>query len=129
MRGSRVWNGSSPGTPAATPPTPIFSLTPDPPTLTRQGADVGTQYRSAIFAGSPQQEQSARELVAELNAEQVFDAPIVTEIVPLREWYPAEAYHRDYYDRNRAQPYCQLVITPKLAKLRKQLGNAPEAAE
>jgi len=107
----------------------IFFLIHDPTTLNRQGADVGTQYRSAIFAGSPQQEQSARELVAELNAEQVFDAPIVTEIVPLREWYPAEAYHRDYYDRNRAQPYCQLVITPKLAKLRKQLGNATEAAE
>lgn len=96
----------------------IFFTIHDPTTLNRQGADVGTQYRSAIFYHSPAQAQEARELVAELEAAQLFAAPIVTEIVPLRQWYPAERYHHAYFARNATQPYCQAVIAPKLAKLR-----------
>ena len=96
----------------------IFFTIHDPTTLNRQGADVGTQYRSAIFHHTPEQAREARALVAELEAAGVFDAPIVTEIVPLREWYPAERYHREYFERNAGQPYCQVVIAPKLEKLR-----------
>lgn len=99
----------------------IFFAIHDPTTLNRQGADVGSQYRSAIYHESPAQEQAAREAVAELTREQVFDAPIVTEILPLAAWYPAEAYHREYYERNPEQAYCRLVIAPKLAKLRQKL--------
>lgn len=99
----------------------IFFAIHDPTTLNRQGADVGSQYRSAIYHESPAQEQAAREAVAELTREQVFAAPIVTEILPLAAWYPAEAYHRDYYERNPEQAYCRLVIAPKLAKLRQKL--------
>lgn len=96
----------------------IFFTIHDPTTLNRQGADVGTQYRSAIFHHSPEQAREARALVAELEAAGVFDAPIVTEILPLREWYPAERYHHEYFERNAGQPYCQVVIAPKLEKLR-----------
>jgi len=96
----------------------IFFAIHDPTTLDRQGADVGTQYRSAIYYAAPEQERAAREAVAKFTAEGVFDAPIVTELAPLGEWYPAESYHRDYYQRNPDQAYCRLVIAPKLAKLR-----------
>lgn len=96
----------------------IFFTIHDPTTLNRQGADVGTQYRSAIFHHSPDQAAEARALVAELETARLFDAPIVTEIEPLREWYPAERYHHEYFERNTNQPYCQVVIAPKLEKLR-----------
>jgi peptide-methionine (S)-S-oxide reductase len=101
----------------------IFFAIHDPTTLNRQGADVGTQYRSAIYFTAPEQEQAARAAVAALSSEHVFDAPIVTEILPLAAWYPAEAYHRDYYERNPEQAYCRMVIAPKLAKLRQRLGQ------
>lgn len=101
----------------------IFFAFHDPTTLNRQGGDVGTQYRSAIFYADPEQERTAREKIAELEAERVFDEPIVTELAPLAAWYPAEPYHRDYYERNPEQAYCRVVIAPKLAKLRKLLEH------
>ncbi len=98
----------------------VFFLIHDPTTLNRQGGDVGTQYRSAIFYHSPQQQQEAEAVIAELAAGKVWDDPIVTEVVPLEAFYPAEEYHRDYFRRNPGQAYCRTVIAPKVAKLRKQ---------
>jgi len=96
----------------------VFFTIHDPTTLNQQGADVGTQYRSAIFYDSPEQERVARDVIAQLEATHVWDDPIVTEVVPLDVFYPAESYHRDYYNRNQNQPYCRAVIAPKVAKLR-----------
>jgi peptide-methionine (S)-S-oxide reductase len=96
----------------------LFSIH-DPTTLNRQGNDVGTQYRSVIFFHSPEQEEAARSVIAELEREQVFDNPVVTEVLPYPVFYPAEEYHRDYYNRNSSQPYCQAVVAPKVAKVRK----------
>jgi peptide-methionine (S)-S-oxide reductase len=98
----------------------VFFTIHDPTTLNRQGGDVGTQYRSAIFYHSPQQQRDAKAVIAELEAERVWDDPIVTEVVPLEAFYPAEEYHRDYFRRNPGQGYCRTVIAPKVAKLRKQ---------
>jgi peptide-methionine (S)-S-oxide reductase len=98
----------------------IFFAIHDPTTPNRQGADVGTQYRSAIYYGSPEQKATAEALMAELEAEKVWDDPIVTEVAELETFYPAEDYHRDYYARNSGQPYCQVVISPKVAKLREK---------
>lgn len=91
----------------------------DPTTLNRQGNDVGTQYRSVVFYHSPEQQQAVKEMIAELERERVYDAPIVTEVLPLPEFYPAEAYHQDYYNRNQNQPYCATVVASKVAKVRK----------
>jgi peptide-methionine (S)-S-oxide reductase len=91
----------------------------DPTTLNRQGADVGTQYRSAIFYHTPEQKQQAEAMIARLNEEKVWDRPIVTEIVPLASFYPAEEYHQGYYRSNPGQAYCQAVVGPKVAKMRK----------
>ncbi len=96
----------------------VFFTLHDPTTLNRQGPDVGSQYRSAIFYHNEQQRAIAEEVIAELSAAGVWDAPIVTEVTPLREFYSAEDYHRDYYRRNPNQRYCAVVIEPKLAKLR-----------
>jgi len=96
----------------------------DPTTLNRQGADIGTQYRSAIFVHSPEQERTAREVIASLDAQHMWDAPIVTEVVPLRAFYPAEAYHQSYYRQNPERSYCQATIAPKVAKLRQQYAAA-----
>jgi peptide-methionine (S)-S-oxide reductase len=96
----------------------LFFAFHDPTTLNRQGHDEGTQYRSAIFFSSPEQERTAREVIARLTAEQVFDDPIVTEVAPLTTFYPAEDYHQGYYRENPDQPYCRATIPPKLAKLR-----------
>lgn len=96
----------------------VFFAIHDPTTLNRQGADVGTQYRSIILTHSREQDRIAREVIRELAP--LFDAPIVTEVSPLERFYPAEAYHQEYYRRNPAQPYCQMVIAPKVAKFRKQ---------
>ncbi|MDE1858407.1 MAG: peptide-methionine (S)-S-oxide reductase MsrA [Thaumarchaeota archaeon] len=108
----------------------LFS-THDPTTLNRQGADVGTQYRSVVFYGDGSQKDEAEKIIRELTDEKVFRNPIVTEVAPLKEFYPAEDYHRDYYKRNTMQPYCQAVIAPKLAKFRAQwktkLKGAPTA--
>ncbi len=98
----------------------VFFTIHDPTTLNRQGADVGTQYRSAIYHHSPEQKAAAEEIIAEMTAAKLWDDPIVTEVTPLAEFYPAEEYHRDYFQRNPAQPYCQMVIAPKVAKSRKQ---------
>jgi peptide-methionine (S)-S-oxide reductase len=98
----------------------VFFTIHDPTTLNRQGADVGTQYRSAIFYHSPEQKQVAEAVIAELNAAKLWDAPIVTEVMPLEAFYPAEEYHREYYRLNPYQPYCRAVIAPKVAKFRKQ---------
>ena len=97
----------------------VFFTIHDPTTLNRQGADSGTQYRSAIFFESPEQERSARKKIAELEAEHTWDDPIVTEVVPLNEFYPAENYHDNYFARNQSNPYCAAVIAPKVAKARK----------
>lgn len=96
----------------------LFFAFHDPTTPDRQGADVGSQYRSAIFYHTPEQERVAREVIAGLERDQVFPDPIVTQVVPLREWYPAEGYHQNYYRRNPDRMYCRAVIAPKVAKLR-----------
>jgi len=96
----------------------VFFTIHDPTTLNRQGADVGTQYRSAIYYGSPEQRETAESVIAELTEQRLWDAPIVTEVTPLDVFYPAEDYHREYYRRNQYQPYCQVVIAPKVAKAR-----------
>ena len=101
----------------------VFFTIHDPTTPNRQGHDVGPQYRSIILTHSPEQERTAREAIGELEAEHVFDDPIVTEIEPLSDFFPAEHYHQDYYDRNRWQPYCMAVINPKLAKLRQKFAE------
>ena len=98
----------------------VFFGIHDPTTLNRQGADVGTQYRSAIYYHSPEQERTAREVIAELERDRVFDSPIVTEVVPFTAFYPAEEYHQDYFRRNPEQGYCRAVIAPKVAKFRKE---------
>lgn len=101
----------------------IFFSIHDPTTLNRQGADVGTQYRSAIFYHSEEQRQIAEQLVRELTEQRVFRDPIVTEIVPASTFYPAEDYHQEYFARNPYQPYCQFVVAPKVAKFRKLFAN------
>jgi peptide-methionine (S)-S-oxide reductase len=101
----------------------VFFATHDPTTLNRQGADVGTQYRSVIFYHSPEQKATAEARIAELNAEGIFDAPIVTEVVPFREFYKAEEYHQEYFRQNPGQGYCRAVISPKVAKFRKRFAE------
>ena len=98
----------------------VFFIIHDPTTLNRQGADVGTQYRSAIFYHDDGQREIAQWAMQELASSGVWGKTIVTELVPFTEFYPAEEYHQEYYRRNSYQPYCQVVITPKLAKFRKQ---------
>ncbi len=97
----------------------VFFTIHDPTTLNQQGGDVGTQYRSAIFFSSPEQQRTARAAIAALEAEKVWDDPIVTEVAPLTAFYAAEQYHRDYFNRNANQPYCRAVVAPKVAKFRK----------
>ena len=96
----------------------IFFAIHDPTTPNRQGHDVGTQYRSGIYCTTPEQERVARHVIAELQAEEVFDAPIVTEVQPLHHYWPAEDYHQDFFARNPTQGYCLAVAAPKVAKLR-----------
>jgi peptide-methionine (S)-S-oxide reductase len=101
----------------------IFFSIHDPTTLNRQGNDVGTQYRSVIFTHSDEQAATARALVAELEAQRLFDAPIVTQVAPVPEYWPGEAYHQRYYARNPYQGYCMMVVGPKVAKFRKQFKH------
>lgn len=96
----------------------VFFTIHDPTTLNRQGADVGTQYRSAIFYHTPEQREVAEQIIREFGEAGVYDAPVVTEVAPLDEFYPAEDYHQDYFRRNSNQPYCQVVVAPKVAKFR-----------
>src|SRR5262245_50388031 len=97
----------------------VFWKTHDPTTLNRQGNDVGTQYRSAIFYHNEQQRKLAEEYKKKLDAEKIWKDPIVTEITPFTNFFPAENYHKDYYNKNGYQPYCVFVIKPKLEKLEK----------
>lgn len=106
----------------------IFFSIHDPTTLNRQGADVGTQYRSAIFYHSEEQRQIAEQLVRELTEQKVFRDPIVTEIVPATTFYPAEDYHQEYFVRNPYQPYCQFVVAPKVAKFQKLFAHRAASA-
>ena len=92
----------------------------DPTTLNRQGSDVGTQYRSVIFYHSPEQLAEARAMIEELEAENLWDAAIVTELEPAPTFYPAEEYHQDYFRRNPGQGYCTIVVAPKVAKARRK---------
>lgn len=98
----------------------IFFAFHDPTTLDRQGGDVGTQYRSAIFYHSPEQERTAREVIATLDRERLWDAPIVTQVAPLGTFYEAEDYHQGYYRQHPERSYCQAVIAPKVSKLRQK---------
>lgn len=101
----------------------VFFAIHDPTTLNRQGADVGTQYRSAIFFHSASQEEVAKTLIRELDSDGPWSDPIVTEVAPLDRFFPAEQYHTDYYRRNPGQPYCQVVISPKVAKFRARFAQ------
>lgn len=107
----------------------VFWLTHNPTTLNRQGADVGTQYRSAIFYHTEYQKERAEYFKKKLNDEGAFPTPIVTEITAFDTFYPAEAYHQEYYNNNGDQPYCRLVIQPKVEKVKKVFGDKlkPEA--
>jgi peptide-methionine (S)-S-oxide reductase len=96
----------------------IFFAIHDPTTLNRQGGDIGTQYRSAIFYHSPEQKTIAEEVIRDLTGQKLWADPIVTEVTPLSEFYPAEGYHQEYYERNPNQGYCQAVVGPKVAKFR-----------
>jgi peptide-methionine (S)-S-oxide reductase len=101
----------------------VFFAIHDPTTLNRQGADVGTQYRSVIFTHSAEQAEAAHKLLGELSEKGEWGVPPVTQILPLTGFYPAEGYHDQYYRLNTSQPYCRLVIGPKLAKFRKQFAD------
>ena len=98
----------------------IFFVIHDPTTVNRQGADIGTQYRSVIFCHTAEQEAIAKQAIKQLETSGVFGSPIVTEVEKYQTFYPAEEHHRGYYRRNSSQSYCQAVITPKLAKLREK---------
>ena len=98
----------------------VYFAMHDPTSLNRQGADVGTQYRSAIFYQSPEQKANAEQLIDELNQEGIWDKPIVTSVEPLKVFYKAETYHKDYYMKHPKEPYCQVVIAPKIAKLQQR---------
>ncbi len=101
----------------------VFFATHDPTTLDRQGADAGPQYRSAVFYHSLEQKSTLEAIITELTAEGVFKDPIVTEVAPFEAFYPAEGYHQGYYQRNGQQPYCRVVIDPKVAKLRAKFAH------
>ena len=105
----------------------LFFVTHDPTTLDRQGPDAGTQYRSAVFHHSPAQREAAEQAIASLTASGVWRDPIVTEVVPLADYYQAEEYHREYFRRNPGSGYCQAIIAPKVAKLRKERFAALKA--
>lgn len=101
----------------------IFLTMHDPTTKDRQGGDVGPQYRSIVLFHDEEQRTTAEHVIREFQAEKVWDDPIVTEIVPLETFYPAEDYHQDYYRNNPLQPYCQVAIAPKVSKLRQQYAD------
>jgi peptide-methionine (S)-S-oxide reductase len=98
----------------------VFFTIHDPTTLNRQGNDVGPQYRSAVFYHSPEQKAAAEQVIADMNAAQVWDNPIVTEVTAFKQFFPAEAYHQEYFARNPYQGYCRVVIAPKVAKFRQK---------
>ncbi len=98
----------------------IYFTIHDPTSLNRQGADVGTQYRSAIFYHTPEQKATVEALIEELTKEAIWDKPIVTSVEPLKVFYNAETYHKDYYKKHPKEPYCQVVIAPKIVKLQQR---------
>ncbi|HZG43548.1 MAG TPA: peptide-methionine (S)-S-oxide reductase MsrA [Longimicrobium sp.] len=98
----------------------VFFTTHDPTTLNRQGGDEGTQYRSVVFHHDDEQRRVAEEVIREMTERRLYDDPIVTEVSPAAQFYPAESYHQDYYARNPYQGYCQVVIAPKVSKFRKE---------
>jgi peptide-methionine (S)-S-oxide reductase len=101
----------------------VFFTVHDPTTLNRQGPDVGTQYRSAIFYHSPEQKTAAEQVIHEITAARIWPGPIVTEVTPFSAFYPAEDYHQEYFKFNGEQPYCRAVVAPKVAKFRKQFSE------
>lgn len=101
----------------------VFFNTHDPTTLNKQGNDVGTEYRSGIFCVDDDQKKKAEETIKELNDSGAYDKPVVTEVTKFTHFYPAEDYHRDYYKNNRDNPYCQIVIAPKLEKMQKRFAE------
>jgi peptide-methionine (S)-S-oxide reductase len=101
----------------------IFFSIHDPTTLNRQGNDIGTQYRSVIFYNSAEQKMVAERVIAELSEEKIFGQAIVTEVLPLEVFYPAEEHHQNYYQKNPEQAYCQIMIAPKLAKFRQKYAK------
>lgn len=101
----------------------VFFATHDPTTLNRQGNDVGPQYRSVIFYADDDQKQQAENIVTELQEAKAFPNPIVTTIEPLGEFYEAEDYHKNYFERNQGQPYCQVIIAPKLKKFKEKFTS------
>jgi peptide-methionine (S)-S-oxide reductase len=101
----------------------VFFHIHDPTTVNRQGADVGEQYRSIILYYSEYQKEQAGQFIVKLNDAKEFDAPIVTQVKPLTEFYAAEDYHQRYFEANGGQPYCQIIISPKLAKFKKRFSN------
>ncbi len=98
----------------------VFFTVHDPTTLNRQGGDVGTSYRSAVFYHSDEQRRTAEETIAEFNAEGIYDNPIVTEVTAFDKFWPAEDYHQEYFANNPNQPYCNAVVAPKVAKFRQK---------
>jgi len=98
----------------------VFFAVHDPTTLNRQGNDIGSSYRSAIFYHSPEQKETAEEIIKEVTAAGIYDNPIVTEVTPFDKFYSAEDYHQEYFANNPTQPYCAAVVAPKVAKFRKQ---------
>lgn len=101
----------------------IFFTVHDPTQLDRQGNDVGSQYRSGIYYTTPQQKQAAEEIIAEITRDKLFGRPVVTEVQPLANYWPAEAYHQDFFEKNPHQGYCLAVAAPKVAKFRKTFGE------
>src|SRR6266513_1770619 len=101
----------------------VFFAIHDPTTKDRQGNDVGTQYRSVIFCQTPEQRADAEAVIANLTSHKLWGDPIVTEIAEAGTFYPAENYHQDYFARNSSQPYCQIVVAPKVAKFRKAFAE------
>ena len=97
----------------------VFFAIHDPTTLNRQGGDIGTQYRSAIFYHTPEQELTARKVISEINNQHLWDDPVVTQLEPYVKFYKAEDYHQNYFANNANQPYCRVVVAPKVAKFRK----------
>jgi peptide-methionine (S)-S-oxide reductase len=106
----------------------VFFSVHDPTTLNRQGNDIGTQYRSAVFYHNDEQKRDAEEVLKEISDEGVYDNPIVTEITPLNKFWPAEDYHQEYFANNPNQPYCQAVVSPKVKKFRQKFAGHLKSA-
>ena len=107
----------------------VFFVTHDPTTLNQQGADIGTQYRSAIFYHTPEQKKTAEEVIKQFTIDQVYKSPLVTQLEAFKKFYVAEEYHQNYYARNPEQGYCRIVIEPKVLKFRKQFFNKLKKTE